>query len=179
MKNKRTDITLVPLLVLILIVVVVFTLSISTPKSPETIGEKYVVVENMTTGVHENATSETNTSTNMTTNVTFVEITNLQLDKDKYGSHETVNLTTSVRSNVEGEFLIKVHGIAPLGYEHVKKEESITLHPGDNKIKTEFKTPRCTSGCGGVKPGDYNIFVEIQKGNETLANASTTITLVS
>ncbi|MEM7821470.1 MAG: hypothetical protein QXX38_01510 [Candidatus Aenigmatarchaeota archaeon] len=73
---------------------------------------------------------------------------------------------------------IKIWGIKPRNYAYVDLSKTVNLMVGENKIAFTTKTPFCTSGCGGVFPGPYELYAEVFVENEKVSNSSLTINLV-
>ncbi len=109
-----------------------------------------------------------------------IEIATLTTDKDTYGSHEDMEVSVLVRSSESLEnATVSLSGIKPYNRAYVKESKTVNLSRGENEIVFNAKTPYCTSGCGGVYPGPYDINAEILINGEQVANSSTTINLVS
>lgn len=104
----------------------------------------------------------------------------ISTDKAEYGSHEEVyiNLIISSPENIENA-LVKVWGIAPRSTNYIEDEQTVSLQRGENTIQFVEETPNCTSGCGGVTPGEYVLYASVDVNSETVAEAETKITLIS
>jgi len=101
-------------------------------------------------------------------------------DKEVYGSNEEIIITVTATSLKNAEnVLVKVWGIAPGTRNYIEAEETVTLNLGENEIEFIEQTPFCTKGCGGVYPGPYSLHASVEINGEEMANAETTIELVS
>ncbi|MEM7816005.1 MAG: hypothetical protein QXN71_02720 [Candidatus Aenigmatarchaeota archaeon] len=108
-----------------------------------------------------------------------IGILSFTTDKPTYSSHEEMKISVIVRSSVNIEnATAKVYGIKPYNHAYVNELKIVNLSKGDNEITFFAKTPYCTSGCGGVYPGPYNLTAEILVNGELVANSTTTINLV-
>lgn len=100
--------------------------------------------------------------------------------KGTYGSSEEVEITVLVVSSVQAEdAVISVWGITPYSKNYIENQKTVGLEEGSNTVVFSEKTPRCTSGCGGVKPGAYTMHASVSLGGTVIAEAETEITLVS
>ena len=108
-----------------------------------------------------------------------IEITEFTTDKEVYGSYEEVKMTiVAVSPEAIENAEINVAGINPYQHAYVDESRIVNLSMGENEITFSDKTPSCTSGCGGVYPGPYDITARISVNGTLLAEASLTITLV-
>jgi hypothetical protein len=100
-------------------------------------------------------------------------------EKDVYGSQELVRMSVVVDSPADlAGATISVQGIRPGNYAHINQTRPVELKGGENRFILIGRTPYCTSGCGGVYPGPYEVTAELAIGGWAVSN-STTITLVS
>jgi len=108
-----------------------------------------------------------------------VKITEFFIDKNTYASSEPVNAVLVVRSSEQVNGVkVKLLGVFVRGTYRVSVERKMDLAMGEKRVELNARTPYCTSGCGGVHPGEYEIKVEIEKGGEILAESSLKINLV-
>ncbi len=108
-----------------------------------------------------------------------IEIAMLTTDKNTYGSHEDMRVSVLIRSSESLEkATVSLSGIKPYNRAYVKESKIVNLSQGENEIVFNAKTPYCTSGCGGVYPGPYDLNVEILITGGLVVNSSTTINLV-
>lgn len=107
-----------------------------------------------------------------------IKIGDFLSDKNIYGSREKIYFTLEIwsESNIE-KALIKIKGIEPYNYAYINKSKEIILYPGKNTFVVEAEAPSCTSGCGGVSSGAYDIHSEIIINNQTIDRAEITINL--
>lgn len=108
-----------------------------------------------------------------------IEITEFQTDKNTYSSHEDLEISLQITSSRDIQATAKIKGIQPFNRAYIENSKEINLKEGENEITFNEKTPRCTSGCGGVSPGEYDISIEIWDDNEIIGSLTTTINLVS
>jgi hypothetical protein len=110
-----------------------------------------------------------------------VDVTiSVSTDKEEYTSYEEIKIVVSAVSSKEIEnATVKVWGITPYSRNHIESEKKVQLNEGETVIEFTETAPACTSGCGGVFPGPYNIKVLIQKDETELANAKTGIVLTN
>ncbi|MCD4740485.1 hypothetical protein K8R43_04835 [archaeon] len=108
-----------------------------------------------------------------------VEILNFSSDKQEYGSKERIKFKIDLISNQELEANITVKGIKPGYWYFIEDWKIMSIKEGTNPLLINSMSPSCTSGCGGVHPGEYKITSEIIHENRVLNNATTMITLRS
>lgn len=72
-----------------------------------------------------------------------------------------------------GGVKIKIYGIKS-GYYRIDKTEELELEKGLNEKTFSYQTPGCY-GCAGIKPGLYNITVDLLYNEEVIASATTEI----
>ena len=108
-----------------------------------------------------------------------IEILEFSTDKNTYASNEEIKASLVVESS-EQVNAVKVNllGVLVGGTYRVSAEREMDLAMGEKRIEISAMTPYCTSGCGGVHPGEYDVKVEIEKDWEVLAEASLKINLV-
>lgn len=108
-----------------------------------------------------------------------VRIINFDTDKETYGSHENLKATIGIDSTTKSEISARLLGIKPYSYPHIDKTERLSLSEGENQVVLNVNTPHCTSGCGGVYPGPYDITIQLILNNTVVAESTKTIELVS
>lgn len=125
-----------------------------------------------------NETIQTTTKANEATQT--IEIIKFVTDKEKYGSYEEMKVYATIKSSENFENVkINIFGIKPYNYAYINDSKTVNLTTGENEIIFSEKTPHCTSGCGGVYPGSYNLYIEVFLSGELVSNSSTTIELIS
>jgi hypothetical protein len=108
-----------------------------------------------------------------------VEITEFKADKPVYSSHEKIELEINLIAETEVENAeIKITGIKPHQVAYIKEEKIVDLPKGETTISVEAQAPSCTSGCGGVYPGPYDINAEVLIEEVIIDSWTTTIELV-
>ncbi len=109
-----------------------------------------------------------------------IEILSFETGKATYSSYENITFFISIKSpsNKEGVTL-SIKGIKPYNRAYINLKEAIELKKGLNNLSFSDKTPHCTSGCGGVYPGPYDINLNVMEGNKTISNDTLTINLIS
>jgi hypothetical protein len=111
--------------------------------------------------------------------IPVIEILNFSTDKNTYSSHEEMKILVLLKSPKEIENVtLNVWGIKPYSYAYINESKTLNLKRGENEIVFLTKTPYCTSGCGGVHPGPYEIYVKVFVNGKETANSSTKINLV-
>lgn len=91
-----------------------------------------------------------------------LEIKDFTTDKKTYASNEELKASLTVLSSGEVKgALVKLTGIKPSNYAYINSSQTVNLIPGKNEIIFTETTPYCTSGCGGVYPGPYNLNIEV------------------
>jgi hypothetical protein len=121
------------------------------------------------------------TSSHFTSNqeTSNVEVLNFSTDKKTYGSYEDMKISVLLKSSKNLENVsVNVFGIRPRVYAYVNETKIVNLKKGENEVVFLAKTPYCTSGCGGVYPGPYDLYVKVFVNGEEIANSKTTINLV-
>lgn len=110
-------------------------------------------------------------------NLTILEFST---DKEIYSSFEDMYVRIVIFSESQlNNVSIQLIGIKPRQYAYVNDSKQITLLAGRNEVLFVEKTPYCTSGCGGVYPGPYQIEVRVYHRGKLIANSSKTIHLTS
>jgi hypothetical protein len=118
--------------------------------------------------------------TKMNEKLQAVEITKFTTDKEKYGSYEEMKIYVTIKSSKNfGNVKVNVFGIKPHNYAYINDSKIVNLTTGENEIIFSEKTPYCTSGCGGVYPGPYNLHAEVFLDEKLISTSFTTIELVS
>jgi len=111
--------------------------------------------------------------------IPVIEILSFSTDKDTYSSNEEIRIFVSLKTSKEMENVtVNVWGIKPYNYAYINESKTLNLKRGENEIVFLAKTPYCTSGCGGVRPGPYNLYVEVFANGEEMANTTTKINLI-
>lgn len=100
-------------------------------------------------------------------------------DKGEYGSSEWARFTVEINSTHEADANVTVRGIKPGNWYFIEEWETATLEEGINVFLLNATTPRCTSGCGGVNAGDYEMEAEVRVNGTVMAEAKTVIALHS
>lgn len=127
--------------------------------------------------VFENKVLEQQTSNNK---IIDIKITEFKTDKTNYISREEIKFSLKVLSQSDLKNAeIKIKGIKPYQYPYINESRIYDLKTGENIIETKASAPNCTSGCGGVYPGPYDIYVEIFINNKLITQSKTTINLSS
>jgi hypothetical protein len=110
----------------------------------------------------------------------LISIVSFSSDKPTYGSSEQMVFSVVLNSSGPAEnAVINIFGIKPYRYAYINDTKLVALESGINIINFTETAPYCTAGCGGVYPGPYEIHANIFVGDVLVANATTTITLVS
>jgi len=79
-------------------------------------------------------------------------------DRQSYGSDEDILITVDIESNkAVQDAEIRVWGITVEGTSRIESSQKVELKTGQNSFLFSEKTPYCTSGCGGIKPGKYAV----------------------
>jgi hypothetical protein len=116
---------------------------------------------------------------NLETKNQEIEILKFTTDKKTYGSYEEMKISVLLKSPKDVENVaINVFGIMPRVYAYVNESKIVNLKEGENEIVFLTKTPYCTSGCGGVYPGPYDLYAKVFFKGEEVTNSTTTINLV-
>lgn len=109
-----------------------------------------------------------------------ITIENFSTHKAVYGSREKIEFRTDIRSVGRQTVKIEISGIKPGAYAYLNITQEAELEKGDNKLSFSALTPACTSGCGGVLPGNYNTDLKVNSATgELLGSAILKIELVS
>jgi hypothetical protein len=108
-----------------------------------------------------------------------VEIVSFETDKKVYRSNEEMKIFVFLKSSKEFENVtVNVYGIIPRAYAYINESKTVNLKNGENRIVFQTKTPYCTSGCGGVNPGSYDLYVKVFIDGKEVTNSTTKINLV-
>jgi hypothetical protein len=111
--------------------------------------------------------------------IPVIEILSFSTDKNTYSSHEEMKILLLLKSSKEIENItVNVWGIKPYNYAYINESKTLNLKRGENEIVFLARTPYCTSGCGGVYPGLYDLYAEVFMNDEKIANTTTKINLV-
>lgn len=109
-----------------------------------------------------------------------VEIISFESDKASYGSSEEINFNAKIVSYSDiNNIKLEIKGIKPYNTNYIDVAEVHNLVKGENDITLSAKTPYCTSGCGGVRPGAYKINLEVFSEDELIANETLAIELTN
>lgn len=109
-----------------------------------------------------------------------IQISSFELNKEVYSSYEDVSFKIVIDSSSRvdnAELNIKGIKLRNIYYLHVS--EAIDLKKGTNNFLLRATTPRCTSGCGGVNPGDYELVASLVINESVFSEIESIITLVS
>ncbi len=110
---------------------------------------------------------------------TKVKIAEFNTDKDNYSSYEEIKLGVNLIAETEIKNAeIRITGIKPYQIAYIKETKVADLPKGESTILFEAQAPSCTSGCGGVYPGPYNISAEIFVEDTLIGSETTKIELV-
>lgn len=104
------------------------------------------------------------------------EVVSFVTGRDSYGSSEEADFMIEVYSPEKINSTIMITGVSPYGRPKMKEIEEQELNKGMNSIVIKSKTPSCTTGCGGVKPGNYTMTLKVTAGKKILLE-NTTISL--
>ena len=130
--------------------------------------------------IKESAEGETETKDLEADIENEIEIKEFKTDKENYGSHEKVQFSVKIWSKKDiDEAEIKITGIQPYQRFYIDKAKITSLTAGENIFYIEAETPYCTSGCGGVYPGPYDVYASIFIGGKLIQSAENSINLVS
>lgn len=109
-----------------------------------------------------------------------LKITDFTTDKKTYTSNEGLEASLTVLSSKEIKgVVIKLTGIKPHARSYINGSQTVDLNLGENKIVFTEKTPYCTSGCGGVYPGPYDLNIEIFIKENLIASSTVSINLTA
>jgi len=110
--------------------------------------------------------------------VTGVQISEFTLNKETFSSNDEVQATIVIETGMEiTGASARLYGIKASGINRIDSLNITDLLEGKNTVEFNTKTPNCTTGCGGVYPGQYGLTVEIIKDGEVLATSTKTIGL--
>ncbi|MGM5488427.1 MAG: hypothetical protein ACQESG_05750 [Nanobdellota archaeon] len=123
------------------------------------------------------ASEERNQASEEGNQASDIEIMSFSTDNKTYGSYEKVNANAIVRSSADQTITARLSGIKPHTNPYIDESKIINLSEGENEIHFTATTPHCTSGCGGVYPGPYQLTLELLHGTVTSKNI--TIELIS
>jgi hypothetical protein len=108
-----------------------------------------------------------------------IEILEFSTDKNVYSSSQQLKATIILEASRAGNGITaRLHGINAQGSDKVDDSRILDLNEGINTVEFLETTPYCTSGCGGVFPGPYQLLIEISGESELLAQASAAIELI-
>ncbi len=109
-----------------------------------------------------------------------LEIIEFRTDKEVYGSRENLEALVVISSLGDLKDLkIELKGISPRSHYYIDVSDEINLERGENEIILESRTPFCTTGCGGVRPGFYNLEVNVFSEEELILSSEIEIELVN
>ena len=107
------------------------------------------------------------------------EIPAFLTSKEVYSSKEELNITVVINSTLGVDGIeVRLYGIQARGRNWIDRTTAIDLNKGRNTLVFNETTPNCTSGCGGIYPGPYDLNIELWAGGKLLAKASKAIELV-
>ncbi|MBW3003278.1 hypothetical protein KY337_01845 [Candidatus Woesearchaeota archaeon] len=100
----------------------------------------------------------------------------LTTDMPLYHSNEMIHLNANLESMTDINATVRFYGI---NASRLRIDETIdsVLVKGVNDVSFDYQAPRCY-GCAGVKPGTYQIAVDVISGNLTMATASVDVELM-
>ncbi|MEM2918764.1 MAG: hypothetical protein QXY62_04625 [Candidatus Altiarchaeota archaeon] len=97
-------------------------------------------------------------------------------DKEIYHSNEIMKIKVLINAEEEmNNVSVKIYGIMS-GYYRLQIEDKKNLKKGLNEINFEYRTPSCT-GCAGIRPGSYEVNVELLYDNETIAKETKNVNI--
>jgi len=101
-------------------------------------------------------------------------------DKKTYKSREELKVSLIILNTGEvKEATVRLTGIKPYNHAYINSSKAIDLISGENEIIFTEITPYCTSGCGGVYPGPYNLDIEMFTEESLVASSTISINLTN
>ena len=108
-----------------------------------------------------------------------IKISEFSTNKETYGSYEEMIVSVVVVSSKNlKNVTINLFGIQPYRFAYINESKTVDIAAGKTQISFAVKTPSCTSGCGGVYPGSYEIHTEVLIDGMVVAKSTKNITLV-
>jgi len=108
-----------------------------------------------------------------------ISVKEFELNKEIYSSREDFNARVVVESAAAVKDVeVKVTGVLVSSGAAIYRAVFTDLKKGENEFFLYQKTPNCTTGCGGVYPGKYEVKVQVLREKEVLAEQSREIELV-
>jgi hypothetical protein len=107
------------------------------------------------------------------------KITVFGTDKKSYSSREKIFFSVNIVAERDVENAqVKVSGIKPYQTPYINEIRPVNLKKGENKIIVEAIAPSCTTGCGGIYPGAYDVIAELFVENILIDRSTSSINLV-
>ena len=98
----------------------------------------------------------------------------LETDKDLYHSGEVMHISAYIDSPAAfKDVKVRFYGIYSGRY-RLDTTKIVDFVSGKNTVSIDYNAPRCY-GCAGIKPGTYQINVDVIYGNQTLGTSSVDI----
>ncbi|HUW71875.1 MAG TPA: hypothetical protein VMV66_01625 [Candidatus Humimicrobiaceae bacterium] len=109
-----------------------------------------------------------------------LEIKDFNTDKETYTSNEELKVSLTILSLGDVErAVVRLVGIKPYSYAYINSAQTVDLITGENEIIFAATTPNCTSGCGGVYPGPYDLNAEVFIEENLITSSTISITLTN
>jgi hypothetical protein len=137
-------------------------------------------INNIMTSNNDLSKDDDNINSNLRNDINNIkiEIIEFKTNKEIYSSREELNAEIIVKSNLDFDnIVVRFYGISVYSRYYIQDEKEIFLVKGENNINFNVITPSCTSGCGGVYPGPYDLFIDIFVDNEKVSNTNKIIEL--
>ncbi len=152
-----------------------YLIYMETQSAPKIAGEMEVADQPLITGFQSEEDALVKAPKIIDAGIGSIELT---MDKEAYISHEDVEMTLNLEVDNEIENAeIRITGIKPHQTAYIRETKVVDLKEGENTIVIVVKAPSCTSGCGGVYPGPYDIEAEVFVDEGLAGQTLTTITL--
>ncbi len=98
----------------------------------------------------------------------------LTTDRDLYHSGENMHISASIDANTAIDNVsLRFYGIFSKIY-RLERSEIADLSKGSNEIRIQYEAPSCY-GCAGIRPGTYNINLDIAYMGKSIGNATRSI----
>ena len=99
-----------------------------------------------------------------------IDVIDFGTEKGLYHSGEIMNIFAKIDSNIELENVsLRFYGIYA-SRNRLDQIKMVDLKKGENSIDLDYNAPRCY-GCSGIKPGTYQINLDVVYGNEKLTKS--------
>jgi hypothetical protein len=99
-------------------------------------------------------------------------LVNFSTDKQLYHSREKMKINAILLSEGEMENVrVKVFGIKRGNSYKLSQEKVVNLTKGKNEIEFSYVTPSCY-GCAGIKPGKYDLTLEVFYKDKLILNST-------